>query len=139
MPRVIRVALVSMRDLMLTAGPFILIAVALLVGAYALLDPTPPRRVVLATGPELGAYAKWGELYAAELRRFGIQVELRDEKFNPIPGRTFADADNLYGDDVAKTVTWNSEDDLNAYFNQPVHLRFRLRAAKLFAIAAVSL
>jgi TRAP-type uncharacterized transport system substrate-binding protein len=77
LPRVIRVALVSVRDLVLTAGPFILIAVALLTAAYAVLDPTPPKRVVLATGPELSAYAKWGELYAAELRRFGIEVELR--------------------------------------------------------------
>jgi len=77
LPRIIRVALVSVRDLTLTAGPFILIAVALLVAAYAVLDPTPPKRVVLATGPELSAYAKWGELYAAELRRFGLQVELR--------------------------------------------------------------
>jgi TRAP-type uncharacterized transport system substrate-binding protein len=77
LPRIIRVALVSVRDLVLTAGPFILIAIALLVAAYAILDPTPPRRVVLATGPELSAYARWGELYAAELRRFGIQVELR--------------------------------------------------------------
>src|SRR5262245_60991832 len=66
-----------MRDLMLTAGPFILIAVALLVAAYYVLDPTPPRRVVLATGPERSAYAVWGEAYAAELRRYGIQVELR--------------------------------------------------------------
>ena len=77
MPRVIRVALVSVRDLMLTFGPFVLIAIALLVAAYAVLDPTPPKRVVLATGPENTAYAKWGELYAAELRRFGIHVELR--------------------------------------------------------------
>jgi len=77
LPRIIRVALVSVRELTLTAGPFILIAVALLVAAYAVLDPTPPKRVVLATGPELSAYAKWGELYAAELRRFGLQVELR--------------------------------------------------------------
>jgi TRAP-type uncharacterized transport system substrate-binding protein len=62
---------------MLTFGPFVLIAIALLVAAYAILDPAPPKRVVLATGPELSAYAKWGALYAAELRRFGIQVELR--------------------------------------------------------------
>src|SRR3954451_20227015 len=62
---------------MLTFGPFVLIAVALLVAAYAVLDPTPPRRVVLATGPENSAYAKWGELYAAELKRYGIRVELR--------------------------------------------------------------
>jgi TRAP transporter TAXI family solute receptor len=77
LPRIIRVALVSVRDLMLTFGPFVLIAIALLVAAYAVLDPTPPKRVVLATGPENTAYARWGELYAAELRRFGIQVELR--------------------------------------------------------------
>ena len=77
MPRVIRVALISVRDLMLTFGPFVPIAIALLVAAYAILDPTPPKRVVLATGPENSAYAKWGELYAAELSRFGIQVELR--------------------------------------------------------------
>ena len=77
MPRVIRVALVSVRDLFATAGPFILIAVALLVAAYVVLDPTPPKRVVLATGPELGAYARFGAQYAEELKRFGIQVELR--------------------------------------------------------------
>jgi TRAP transporter TAXI family solute receptor len=77
LPRVIRVALVSVRDLLLTFGPFVLIAIALLVAAYVILDPTPPKRVVLATGPENTAYARWGELYAAELRRFGIQVELR--------------------------------------------------------------
>jgi TRAP-type uncharacterized transport system substrate-binding protein len=77
LPRVIRVALVSARDLMLTFGPFVLIAIALLVAAYAVLDPTPPKRVVLATGPENTAYARWGELYAAELKRFGIRVELR--------------------------------------------------------------
>jgi len=76
-PRIIRVALVSVRDLVMTAGPFILIAIALLVAAYVLLDPTPPRRVVLATGPENSAYAKAGELYAAELKRFGIRVDLR--------------------------------------------------------------
>jgi TRAP transporter TAXI family solute receptor len=77
LPRVIRVALVSVRDLFATAGPFILIAVALLVAAYVVLDPTPPKRVVLATGPELGAYARFGAQYAEELKRFGIQVELR--------------------------------------------------------------
>jgi hypothetical protein len=33
LPRVIRVALVSVRDLMLTFGPFVLIAIALLVAA----------------------------------------------------------------------------------------------------------
>jgi TRAP-type uncharacterized transport system substrate-binding protein len=77
LPRIIRVAFLSVRDLFMTAGPFILIALALLVAAYVVLDPTPPKRVVLATGPELSAYAKFGELYREELKRYGIQVELR--------------------------------------------------------------
>jgi len=76
-PRLVRVALVSIRDLAVTAGPFILIAIALLIAAYFVLDPAPPRRVVLATGPEGTAYAEFGKRYAAELARFGIQVELR--------------------------------------------------------------
>jgi TRAP-type uncharacterized transport system substrate-binding protein len=76
-PRLVRVALVSIRDLALTAGPFVLIALALLVAAYFVLDPAPPRRVVLATGPEGTAYAELGKRYAAELSRYGIEVALR--------------------------------------------------------------
>jgi TRAP transporter TAXI family solute receptor len=81
MRRTIRETLLSVRDLMITAGPFILIAVLLLAGAYYLLKPQPPKRVVLATGSEQGAYAEFGKRYAEELKRFGIQVELR-----PSPG-----------------------------------------------------
>jgi TRAP-type uncharacterized transport system substrate-binding protein len=76
-PRLVRVALVSLRDLVATAGPFILVALALLIAAYFVLDPTPPQRVVLATGPEGSAYAEFGKRYAAELARYGIRVELR--------------------------------------------------------------
>ena len=78
MPRVVRETLVSIRDLAITWGPFIAIGVALLVAAYWLLDPTPPHRVVLATGPENSAYAEFGRRYAEELKRSQIQVELRN-------------------------------------------------------------
>ena len=74
MPRLLRNTLISVRDLIAAAGPFLLIALLLLVGAYFLLDPAPPKRVVLATGPEQSDYAKFGKLYAAELRRYGIEV-----------------------------------------------------------------
>src|SRR5262245_19580015 len=76
MPRVVRETLLSMRDLIATMGPFILIGIAALVGAWLWLDPTPPRHVVLATGPEGSAYAEFGKRYAAELARYGIQVKL---------------------------------------------------------------
>ena len=77
MPRVIRDTLVSARELLITAGPFIVIAVALLAGAYYLLKPTPPKRVVLATGSDQGAYAAFGKRYQEELKRHGIEVVLR--------------------------------------------------------------
>jgi TRAP-type uncharacterized transport system substrate-binding protein len=77
MPRVVRETLISIRDLAVAWGPFFLIGVALLIAAYFLLDPTPPHRVVLATGPENSAYDEFGKRYAAELKRYGIDVELR--------------------------------------------------------------
>ncbi len=67
----------SLRDLTLTVGPFLLLAVALLLLAYYVLDPTPPKKVVLATGVEQGAYAAFGKRYAALLKEHGIDVELR--------------------------------------------------------------
>ncbi len=77
MPRVIRDTLISAREFSLTVGPFVLLAVVLLAGAYYLLKPTPPKRVVLDTGPEQGAYAEFGKRYAQDLKRYGIEVVLR--------------------------------------------------------------
>ncbi len=77
----VRNTLISARDLLVTAGPFIALALVLLAGAYFVLEPTPPKRVVLATGPDQSAYAAFGERYKAELKRQGIEVVLR-----PTPG-----------------------------------------------------
>lgn len=77
MPRLIRNTLLSIRDLAVAAAPFVLIALVLLALAYYLLDPAPPKRVVLATGPEQSDYAEFGKRYAAELRRYGIDVVLK--------------------------------------------------------------
>ena len=77
MPQVLRYTLLSARDLLATAGPFLLVAIALLGLAYWVLDPNPPKKVVLATGPDQGAYAEFGKRYAALLKQRGIQVELR--------------------------------------------------------------
>jgi TRAP-type uncharacterized transport system substrate-binding protein len=78
MPRPPQLSLVSLRELVISAGPFIVLALALLWLAYLILDPTPPRRVVFATGTEQGAYSEFGKRYAAELARFGVKVELRN-------------------------------------------------------------
>ena len=77
MPKIVRETLISARDLVIAWGPFILVVVVLLVLAYFWLDPEPPRHVILGTGPENSAYDEFGKRYAAELKRYGITVELR--------------------------------------------------------------
>ena len=77
MTKVLRHTLLSARDLLITAGPFILTTLALLALAYWLLDPAPPKKVVLATGPDQGAYAEFGKRYVALLKPHGIRVELQ--------------------------------------------------------------
>ena len=77
MSPLLRHTLHSMREFMLAATPFMLLGALLLWIAYELLDPTPPRRVVLATGPAQGAYTEFGRAYARALARHGIEVQLR--------------------------------------------------------------
>jgi ABC-type nitrate/sulfonate/bicarbonate transport system substrate-binding protein len=77
MPSTLRHTLLSLRDLAATAGPFVLLAALLLALAYLVLQPNPPRRVVLATGVDQGAYAEFGRRYAQRLEAHGITVELR--------------------------------------------------------------
>lgn len=77
MPNALRHTLLSFRDLLATFGPFIVLVIVLLALAYWVLDPTPPKKVVLATGTDQGAYAEFGKRYAQILKSYGITVELR--------------------------------------------------------------
>jgi TRAP-type uncharacterized transport system substrate-binding protein len=76
MPKTIRYTLLSLRDLWASAGPFIVLTATLLVAAYWWLDPNPPKRVTLATGPAQSAYEEFGRRYAKILATDGITVEL---------------------------------------------------------------
>jgi len=71
-----------LREAIVGAGPLLvitllLLVVAALVAAYRWLDPTPERRLVIATGPEQGAYAEFAKRYQPLLRANGVTVELR--------------------------------------------------------------
>ncbi len=77
MPKALQNTLLSLRELAFSAGPFVLLATLLLGLAYWVLQPNPPRRVVLATGVAQGAYAEFGRRYAELLAPHGITVELR--------------------------------------------------------------
>ena len=77
MSNTLRTSLLTLRHLLLTAGPFVLLAGGLLLLAYLVLQPNPPKQVVLATGVEQGAYAEFGKRYAQQLKQHGITVTLR--------------------------------------------------------------
>ncbi len=74
--RSLRLLLQTVRDMVVSMGPLLLLGGGLLVAAYAWLDPQPPRQVRLATGPAGSAYATFGEGYARLLAREEIQVAL---------------------------------------------------------------
>lgn len=69
-------ALLSLRDMLASAGPVLLLALSLLAATYWWLDPQPPRTVTLATGPAGSAYADFGQRYAQALASDGIRVQL---------------------------------------------------------------
>lgn len=76
MPKTIRYTLLSLREMLTSAGPLILLTVALLALAYWWLDPEPPKHVTLATGPAQSAYAEFGKRYATAMAAYGIEVQL---------------------------------------------------------------
>ena len=76
MPQSLRFTLLSLRDLLVSVGPFVLLAIGLLAAAYWWLDPNPPKKVTLATGPAQSAYEEFGKRYRKALAVDGIEVVL---------------------------------------------------------------
>jgi TRAP-type uncharacterized transport system substrate-binding protein len=139
MPKVLRNTLLSARDLLVTAGPFLLIAVLLLVVAYFALDPTPPKKVVLATGPEQSGYAEFGKRYAATLKQRGIHVELRPTAgagenlrllLDPASGVDIAFVQGGAGERARSQADADALVSLGSLFFEPVWLFYREDAAQ---------
>jgi TRAP-type uncharacterized transport system substrate-binding protein len=78
LPQHLQSIALSLRELAITAAPFVLIAVLLLTLAYTWLDPNPPRQLVMATGAPQSAYHEFGKRYVEQLQRHGITVTLRE-------------------------------------------------------------
>ncbi|WP_298208685.1 TAXI family TRAP transporter solute-binding subunit [Acidovorax sp.] len=76
MSQALRNTLLTLRDLIVSAGPFAFLGVGLLVLAYWWLNPNPPKTVTLATGPAQSAYEEFGKRYQAALAVDGIEVVL---------------------------------------------------------------
>jgi TRAP-type uncharacterized transport system substrate-binding protein len=139
MPKVLRHTLLSARDLLVTAGPFLLVALLLLTLAYFALDPQPPHRVVLATGPDQGAYAEFGKRYAEALKRQGIKVELRTTQgagenlrllLDPASGVDLAFLQGGAGEKARSQADADALVSLGSLFFEPVWLFYREDSAQ---------
>jgi TRAP transporter TAXI family solute receptor len=145
MPRVVRETLISVRDLLIAWGPFFVIGIGLLILAYFLLDPMPPRHVVLGTGPENGAYAEFGKRYVEELKRYGISVELRQtvgSRENLVllrDGKQKLDLAFVQGG-ASETIRTRAEEEqepvvsLGSLFFEPVWIFYRADSFKEFTM-----
>ena len=73
----IKAGLLSLRDLFATAWWIFLIVGIGFVVAYQFVQPAPPKRIVITTGGEAGAYYQFAQRYAAILARDGITLEVK--------------------------------------------------------------
>lgn len=133
--KVLRHTLLSIRDLLLSAGPVALLAVALLVLAYWWLNPNPPKKVRLATGPAQSAYEEFGKRYQKALKAYGIEVELVSSEGSPANLKLLrtGGADVGFVQGGASDRNANEESgivSLGSLFVEPVWLFYRADAAK---------
>jgi TRAP transporter TAXI family solute receptor len=76
MSKILKFTQFSFRDLVVTAAPTLLAIAGICLLAYFVVDPSPPRKVRLATGQDNSAYSEFGKKYAAALAKHGVTVEL---------------------------------------------------------------
>lgn len=62
-----------------------------------------------------------------------VRVEIQDEAGFPLPGFSLNDCPPIFGDTVARTVTWKGGSDVSALAGKSVRLRFFLKDADLFS------
>ena len=62
-----------------------------------------------------------------------IRVEIQNESGTPIEGFSLADCPEIFGDTVARRVTWKNGADLSKRAGSPIRLLFELRDADLYS------
>lgn len=135
MPKTIRYTLLSLRDLWASAGPFIVLTVTLLVAAYWWLDPNPPKRVTLATGPAQSAYEEFGKRYAKILSGDGIEVVLLPSQGSAHNLQLLREGKADLGFVQGGTSSYDDADEealtsLGSLFVEPLWLFYREQAAQ---------
>lgn len=118
------------------------------------LDPVALRRYALRVDGFASAHAALagGKLLTKPLTFTGsrlvlnfassaagdLRVEVQDTAGAPVEGFALVDCDEIFGDEIERTVTWRGgESDLSALAGQPVRLRIALRDADLFSLRCI--
>ena len=73
----IKAGLLSLRDLFATAWWIFLIVGIGFVVAFQFVQPAPPKRIVITTGGQAGAYYQFAQRYAAILAKNGVTLEVK--------------------------------------------------------------
>lgn len=63
-----------------------------------------------------------------------VQVEIQDERGQPIPGFELSSCAKLQGDELAQAVTWQNAPPLNALAGKPVRIRLQMSEADLYSL-----
>ncbi len=73
----IRAGLLSLRDLLATAWWIVLVVGVGFAVAFQFVEPAPPKRIVISSGGDGGAYHHFAKRYATLLARNGISLEIK--------------------------------------------------------------
>lgn len=63
-----------------------------------------------------------------------IQIEIQNERGEPIPGFTLADCDPIKGDEIAGLVSWKDTTDVGKLAGKPIRLRFVMNEADVYSL-----
>ena len=138
MPKTLRYTLLSLREMLTSAGPLVVLAALLLGLAYWWLDPEPPRHVTLATGPAQSAYSEFGKRYAKAMAVYGIEVQLLPSEGSSqnLEWLTAGKADLGFvqgGSSATDTTDDAGLPSLGSLFVEPVWLFYRVDSAQKIA------
>jgi TRAP-type uncharacterized transport system substrate-binding protein len=122
---------------------YTLLSIALLVLAYLWLDPNPPKRVTLATGPAQSAYDEFGKRYQAALKPYGIDVVLLPSEGSSANLQLLRDGQADLGFVQGGSGERKAEEEsgiasLGSLFVEPVWLFYREDAARHSAGGALT-
>ena len=73
------------------------------------------------------------ELNVATSATGSVRVELQDANGKPLAGYALDDCPEIFGDTIAKTVTWKDTANVSAFADKSIRIRFEIKDADIFS------